>query len=255
MHAPQVAKLDLAAVRRLAVQTPYATDFDYALQMLNDESIHQMTEMDTTLAVASELRSEQIDTLYAAGQIRPIREESVKGWGNAYLVGEPMKLRQRPIIDMLTANVLLQDAPKVQFADLQQWTEQACQHRVAGSIDMKGWYFQIPVSEEVQPYLCIKTSRGWYAMTHAPMGHKWSVFIAHTITKILAHDENQKLFTDIIIDNVFVAGENTAEVNEYIARFYRRCASANVTIGDVTVATKKVEHRGVLVSLNQKTVC
>jgi len=43
----------------------------------------------------------------------------------------------------------------------------------------------------------------WYVLNHAPMGHKWSVFIGHTITKVLAFDP--LIETDIIIDNVLAA--------------------------------------------------
>ena len=35
------------------------------------------------------------------------------------------------------------------------------------------------------------------------MGHKWFVFIAHTLTKVVAWDPTVRI--DVIIDNVFYA--------------------------------------------------
>jgi hypothetical protein len=85
------------------------------------------------------------------------------------------------------------------------------------------------------------------------MGHKWSVFIGHTITKVLAYDKD--VFTDVIIDNVLAAAHSKEQLEKYVTAFTQRCRAVGATLGDEPRLTNStVEHRGVNVNLAEKTI-
>eukprot|EP00760_Papus_ankaliazontas_P017258 PhM_4_TR1708/c0_g1_i3/m.34427 len=84
------------------------------------------------------------------------------------------------------------------------------------------------------------------------MGHKWFVFVAHTITSVLAWVRTANVQSDIIIDNVLFCGDRT-QVALANVEFRNRCALVGATIGDMEEGTI-IPHRGVVLNFADKSV-
>jgi len=227
-----------------------------ALRMTQDVNLHNPHHMGTNAALSSRLTKPDIQTLMESGLMFPINANDVSNWAIASTVDEPSKNRRRPVFDTLPANVLLADSPKVPIPPMRQWMQQLIKCAHAAEMDFKGWYYQIPIDPIISTYFSIKTGSErnplWYALNHAPMGHKWSVFIGHTITKVLAYDP--LIETDIIIDNVLAAHTEQYELEHYTRKFSKKCDFVGATLGEEPKITQTVTHRGVELDLINKTI-
>lgn len=188
LHAPVVSRINLVAFDQLARTTPFYLEFRLARQMLEDAEMHVAGSVAHQFARQSTLTKNHAETMVTRGLLEPTTAEMVANWGIANVVGEVTKERLRTVLDMLPGNARLPDAPPVHLQDMVQWVTTLLSFKLGVSLDMTGWYFQIPVSDDVAAHMCILVDGQWYRLKHAPMGHKWSVFIGHTLTSILAFE-------------------------------------------------------------------
>jgi hypothetical protein len=153
---------------------------------------------------------------------------------------------------MLWSNATLNEAKKVSFKPY-EWLRESCATASAAcTADFVGWYFQLPVGERVQPYLAVRTSQGCFAHARGPMGHKWMVFVAQTLTKVLAWDPFVQ--HDVMIDNVMYLGD-VAMVERAREGFIRRCESIGQPpwCRKVSEVVTEVEHRGLVWNVTTKS--
>jgi hypothetical protein len=117
--------------------------------------------------------------------------------------------------------------------------------------DFTAWYFQLPISEVVYPYLCVNVNGKIYTHARAPMGHKWMVFVAHVVSLVLAH--TRVCAYDVIIDNAAYGGDDFG-VNMAMGQMKENCDKAHATLGDVTNSSEEIQFKGVRLNARTKTM-
>jgi len=247
IHAPELPEVDLEYVMELARATPYEKELREAVELLRNPRRWEVARTDTVVP-ASRLTVEHAETLRRNGITREYGGQPL-AWGLLSTKAEPEKMppRHRAISDMLWSNATLDDAMKVKLTSTDELLQVMKDNRFGVTFDFTGWYYSLPVSEEVQPYLCFRVGKKVYTHVRAPMGHKWMVMVAHTITKVLAH--TTAVCYDVIIDNVLYAGNDELVLCEERKKFLERCARARATVGEATEVNTTVTYRGIKVEM------
>jgi hypothetical protein len=202
-----------------------------------------------TVPPVSRIKRAHLDKLIEADILIPLQGEQVCAWGLLTAVPEEGKGRYRMISDMLWSNATLADQRKVEFRDYRVLADALGKTSYAATADFQAWYYQLPVGVSVRPYLAVNVGGVTYSHARGPMGHKWMVFVAHTLTKVLAWDPD--VFHDVIIDNVLYAGTER-EVTKAMERFDARCSLVGQPTSQrmMSPASDVVEHRGLLWKLH-----
>lgn len=247
IHSPKVGAVDLLKILDLSIGTKWEWPVRIALRILRDGDMWSasMTEGKVPRSRASK---KLVKAMVEADILREIPFAEVRAWGLLTSVPEASKCRFRPISDMLWSNAVLPETLEVRFRSYKDLIASMGSHQSAAVADFKAWYFQIPIGQDVQPYLAVNVGGKMYTHMRGPMGHKWMVFVAHTLTSALAWDP--EVWHDVIIDNVMYAGDPEV-VSEAMKRFNARCryvgqADSDRTVGPVSTM---VEHRGLCFDL------
>jgi hypothetical protein len=256
IHAPDIPLINLDRLLELAKQTPYFDLARIAVEMCQNGEWHDVEAAGVPKAACpiSKMSTTDVATYTAHKYIAEIPEHEVRSWGKLSSIPEPTKTppRRRPIIDLIMANALLCDAPKVTFTSISHQLATAMAASIATSFDMKGWYFAIPVSEAVSRHLAFRTAENkWYRWLRGPMGHKWFVFVGHIFTSVIAWIPGTK--SDIIIDNVLYTETDETRLRATNEVFRSRCAYVGATLGQDTGLITKPDHRGIQYDLVSKS--
>ena len=165
----------------------------------------------------------------------------------AFSVPQEPKRRRRIIFDAIGENVLCHDCPKIRINGTNVIRRIAKQNKFAASFDFKAWFFQFRALG--QYYAFRDTSGQWYAPVRAPMGHKFHVFCAHTVTKVLlsmalVESNVARVAYDVIIDNILVAHNDPTQLQALCDTFHLVCRRYNATIGEYVSPRQIVEQVG-----------
>lgn len=255
IHAPLVSQIDLDKLIELADGTPLQRDVQLAVRFLQDPTLH--CEFDSSVAPRSSIKLSQVHQLVQNGFAEEVPETAVRCWGLCSTIPEVSKQRLRVIHDMLPENVFCEAAPKIHLRSIRDLKALAQNNALAATFDFKCWYYQLPLSPEVQRFCGFRVGKRWFCLKVGPMGHKHLVFVAHTITRALAEDyadPTTHVETDVIIDNVSFWSNSVASLEARIKRFKERCAIVGAVIGQEGAANSTVTHRGMCFNLIDKTV-
>jgi len=247
LHAPALPEVNLEYVMEVARTTPYEKELREAIALLRDPRRWEGAQTDTAMP-ASRITRAHAETLERRGIVREFLGTTL-AWGLLSTKAEPEKVppRHRAISDMLWSNATLDEAAKVKLSTTDELLSMMKGNKYGATFDFTGWYYSLPVGEEVQPYLCFRVGKKVYTHVRAPMGHKWMVMVAHTITKVLAHTTVVRY--DVIIDNVMYAGNDKTVLVEERRKFLERCERARATVGEATEVGSGVTYRGMKVEM------
>ncbi len=248
-HAPKNPPLDLARVLLLAEKTPYLEDCLLAVDLLTNPVHWAPAVFPPTLAIPpSRVRKDFLVDMAASDIIAEFTGTPL-AWGLLSSKAEPTKEvpRWRMISDMLWSNATLADSRKVHLSTLEQLLAMGARNRFAVTFDFSGWYYSLAVGELVQPFLCFRVGDKVYTHKRGPMGHKWFVFIAHTITKVLAWDPTVDI--DVIIDNVFYASNDADTLEKARTGFIERSTFVHATLGEATLVATSATYRGMIITM------
>ena len=103
----------------------------------------------------------------------------------------------------------------------------AKQNKFAASFDFKAWFFQFRALGTVLTPFATRAVNGTRPV-RAPMGHKFHVFCAHTVTKALlsmalVESKVARAAYDVIIDNILVAHNDPTQLEALCDTFHSVC--------------------------------
>ncbi len=168
-----------------------------------------------------------------------------------FSVNEDAKERRRFIQETLAPNVLCPDPVNPGFKRLDHMKRLLLRGLYAASLDWRCFYYQLPLHERVWSFFTVAVGGQSYMFTRLPMGFKWAVAIAQTITLFLSLGL-VGVTIDVYIDNMLIVGDETS-VRAAVAIVLARCRAYNVSVGSVEMGTT-VTHRGVVLDFLNKTV-
>ena len=119
--------------------------------------------------------------------------------------------------------------------------------------DFKAYYFQFPLDQNLWGYFAFRVRDKYYAYKRAAMGCKVCVFMAQSITEMLA-DVPGAENSQVIIDNVMFSGHDILALERTSAIFVELCRKANVTIGEQSPISKVALHRGIFLDFENEVV-
>ena len=165
----------------------------------------------------------------------------------AFSVPQEPKRRRRIIFDAIGENVLCHDCPKIRINGTKVIRRIAKQNKFAASFDFKAWFFQFRALG--QYYAFRDTSGQWYAPVRAPMGHKFHVFCAHTVTKVLLSMALvESSVARVAYDVISTTFSWHTMIQHSCKPFHLVCRRYNATIGEYVSTRQIVEHRGMVTS-------
>ena len=268
VHAPMLKALDVEAVIAYAKDKVPPDLYERALlaqRILSDETLWKpsFTTMEVPKSrvhrrVAQAMVSNGILVEMETGnafinnslQIDNKECPQPKAWGLLSTKPEPHKdpPRLRVISDMLWSNWALDDMVKTSFSSQAQ-LDAKLRARYGATFDFTGWYYALPVREAVGEYLAVRVGNKIYRHARAPMGHKWMVFAAHTLTQVIAWTPH--LQHDVIIDNVMYSAEDERLLRRECDAFVSRAALFNATIGEATGPSRSITYRGMVAHMGE----
>ncbi|CUI11119.1 unnamed protein product [Bodo saltans] len=178
--------------------------------------------------------------LLEADIIEPARKEEILSWCKIFRLLEPVKQRYRLIIEPRDLN----DAWKLcgfphtdlpQIEDIRELVLAADEISVA---DLKCYYYQLELSEQVRNCYGIQIGRKYYRLKRLPMGASISVYVAHTISQFIHRGllpGGTRLLT--YIDNWYAAGNMTKMYSRAPAILSENLVGTAVTILGLDVDT------------------
>jgi len=249
IHAPQLEALDVDAVVAYAKNNVPADLYEQALlaqRILSDVTLWQSAATNTPVP-PSRVHKRVGDAMEQNGILAPLTG-TPKAWGLLTTKPEPLKEppRLRVISDMLWSNWALDDMVKTSFSSQAQ-LDAKLRARYGATFDFTGWYYALPVREAVGEYLAVRIGDTIYRHARAPMGHKWMVFAAHTLTQVIAWTPH--LNHDVIIDNVMYSAEDELLLRRECDAFMSRAALFKATIGEATGPSRSITYRGMVASM------
>lgn len=257
IHAPELFEIKLDVVAQMADDGGKVPEYELARAILQDSSQHMTCKNATDIAPRSSITRKHAEELVRKKICRKIEEEEVLNWGLVRLSPEETKTRNRIISDMLFENAYLDETRKVAFSPMEYMMHRVGASSWAVSFDFSGWYYQLPLSPAVQRHMAYKVGNEWYCFVRSVMGHKHNVFMAHTITTIIAQfppEWKGAIHSDIIIDNVIMYGQSKDTVAAAARWFVARCALCGAQLGPYNLEpTQSPTHRGVRFDLANHT--
>ena len=152
--------------------------------------------------------------------------------------------------------MVLPDEANIKFMPLRTLRKMAT-YKYSMHFDMKKFYYQFALPGSVSTFFPFRVNGVTYEMTRLPMGLKSACALAQTVIEFLV---SQAALDDVVwdayIDNVKIASNKEANLQETARRFVEFCRKYNVTIGEVMDSRKDhwITHRGVAFSHENGTV-
>jgi len=272
IHAPRLKPLDVDAVieyARANVPKDLYNDALLARRILSDETLWKPSS--TTMEVPkSRVHRRVAQAMVSNGILVEMEKGNAfnnnslqidnkecpqpKAWGLLSTKPEPHKdpPRLRVISDMLWSNWALDDMVHTQFST-QRTLDGMFRRSFGATFDFSGWYYALPVRNGVENYLVVRSGNSLYKHVRAPMGHKWMVFAAHSLTKVIAY--TPRVDFDVIIDNVLLASNDEVALKQESDAFVARAKSFGATLGEASGPQRNVTYRGMVVHMgNDVTV-
>jgi hypothetical protein len=237
-----------------------ANDLLHAYDICTNPALHTKAHFMPPNVPNSRFTPTQLTTMTSKDLIEEVPPDEVTGFAIGGPVPEAPKERYRIILDTLGANVLMDDCRRVQLRTVSELRQLVTipEARVGIAFDFSGWYQQLGVARMVGLTMAFRCHERWFIPKRGPMGHKYFVFVAHTITKTLALLATQGVsdfvLVDVIIDNVLFITSTTETAERIRASFLSICETYNVTLSDVGHPSHAVVHRGLHLDFRNRAV-
>lgn len=254
LHAPYVKPMNeqliLDAKKWLSAERSHALDY-----LTNAELYPPVPGIPGNWPTSQLTNDEIVDMMY-----NDIVEECVSDdifpahFGYIFTVAEILKKRRRVVQDTLSANVLCQDPPKVQFTSIPRL--KMCVHKgnYAVTFDVKAMYYQLLLSRKVRSAFRFKGPDGkTYRCKRLPMGFKWAVLISQSIMEFVANCVTARVHIEVYIDNVLFVGDRD-QVRLARDQFLNACHYYSITLGEIGDVCQQLEFRGIQFDFAAKTV-
>ena len=262
LYAPKMLPLKVPVVEAFASFTSETTKWLTKAKVYED--LLRNVQKGERVKFSSDSMKNHVDQLLESGILRERKQhEVVKSWARIFKVPEVQKKRFRVIIEPRQLNEVLKPCLdeydlRTTFATLEEVRRNVRQSPAFLAFDFKCYYYQIPLSEEVQLYFGVSICGRDFLVCRLPMGFTASVAIANRITRWVATEAcrretcTMQVQMIIQIDNIYFFG-NEELLQRLERRMFEVAAECNITIGECTRQTTGV-ILGVQYNLSLKTI-
>lgn len=121
-------------------------------------------------------------------------------------------------------------------------------------VDFASWFFQHSLSLEVAEFFALRVGSSPYLLMRLAQGWKFSPFIGHSSSSILADDpQSPKEDSSLVwIDDLFFGDHCSQTLESKKERFLDRCRKARATIGTMSEISSEVSYVGMEFNLRCK---
>ena len=173
------------------------------------------------------LDPEEVDDLLKAGMIRSLSAgENTILQCKLFAIPEPGKKRKRLIIEPRDLNKLFR-YNKTILPNIRHMNRLVSQGKMLAQWDLSCWFYQIPLTIEIQKYFGVCINGEQFAFTCLPMGFVASVFVAQSLSEAICKTMPN---TFVYIDNIFTSAKSLQEANALEKEFEDRCKTFNIKV-------------------------
>ena len=260
VYAPKVSTIDVMkliaiATARLGPNDPAIVKLRAVQKWLTDPSLHEAADVHVK---DSTVTQQEIDEIIDAALLRQVQGQR-KATVILRLTYEEKESegRRRTVMHTHAGN----DGAHIPHPNMMRVSSITTLRRMmrrnsfAASRDMKSWFHQLPMSDEVSEMYVVCAHGKSYVLTRAAMGHKATAAVAHTITKVIAMlAAKGEAEYDVIIDDVAFFAKDRGVLERVLSRFDALCAEINATVGSGQPPATTVTFRGITADLSRNTV-
>ena len=225
--------LDLEAVRRMAEELGKSAHF---LLWCTSGRVfaESLSESVPVPGPKSDLRPSFVTALLKAGVVeKAARRDDKKGAVAVFDVPKTDPCVRRIIVDGRPVNSRLPAPPKFRLTTPQELAGAlAATGAVAAQvIDLKGYFHQFPLGDEVSNFFCVRSGQTWYRWRRLPMGFSYAPFIAQSTSEVFLGGLLDRGAT-VYLDDILVWGACEVEVRARAAYIRDRMACANGEVNE-----------------------
>lgn len=156
-------------------------------------------------------------------------------FSGAFCVPKSDPNQSRFILSCATINRHSVDPPPIDLPNPIPLARKVLSFDAAALLDMKSWFFQLPLSSEVAPNFSVSYKRRSLVCTRLPQGWRWSPYIAQTAAMALLPDDPHLNSSVVWLDNFILGARGPQSL--FLARsrannFNINCGKVGATIGE-----------------------
>jgi hypothetical protein len=106
-------------------------------------------------------------------------------------------------------------------------------------VDLRHWFFQFSLHEQIQAFFCVRDRAGVYSMSRMPMGWSWSMVIAQSVAAALA-EPGAVTFVDGFLNGGQSYDEAVSSTSALLTRLAKVGATVNLAKSHVEPAQRRV---------------
>ena len=241
LHVPKLDGIDYDAIREIASEI--GESVDDALKWV--KSIVHYKEVKFVQEKAATLSEADIQAMLKANIVSETSKK--KCFMRVFSVVEKEKNRRRLICHTAAINDQTH-CPRVSLLGVSERASFAAKGDYAVTFDFRAYFFQFITASEIADINCFKCLGKWYKFLRLPMGQTQSVFVAHSISVILAKVACHRAALDfgrccVYIDNVMFVG-TLREVEMFKTAFLELCVTVKAVLSESGTVSQQSEFCG-----------
>ena len=159
----------------------------------------------------------------------------------------------RPLYDMTVMNHLLGKTKSPRLPTPAQVVDYAMKFNVAASIDLSGWYSQIPIGDKLSSICGVMAKDEVFRFITLPQGYNGAPLAGQILSTRLTTGIEHRV-AGLIYDNFLVAGYDDEDLTRATSVFYDNCDKCNAVINTAkTTKGPTVDYCGMTVDVGSKT--
>ena len=246
------------ACLKLAEGTPREERVKHALGLISEpEEYAKLRDFSQEAAVNQPRESRAFirhkDDLLGKRYITPIARARVKQFVTGFTVPKPKKQTLRSILDGRPQNAEQFRPPHTDMAGLENMRENTLKYALCQELDGVSYFNQFEMHPEIAAHWVIKLGKERFAWNRMPMGWSHAVYVAHTVTELLADVQHPRGVIMVYIDNVYIFGHDREAIDELTVAFLDRCKTVNASFEITTPTADSLVVLGVVCDTKAKT--
>lgn len=258
LDVPDVPYINCEALRRLPMSPVKQADMLQALEWVSDPHAYQKLYCGDTKGCAGPAPTRgwanDVKDLLQKDYIFPVTRNEVKSFVQGFSVPKPKKQTRRTILDGRPENAQMIDPPKCNLPGLNEILQAVRDYEFCQEYDATGFFHQFRLHDDIAKAWVLRIGGRRYAWRRMPMGWKFSVYIAQSVSTALADFDWGGGLILVYLDNVYVFGHSEEHVLTLSQVFEDRCRQVHATFVVSTPVTDRPTVLGVACDLSRKTV-
>ena len=259
----KVTQLNYDAVEAMATNDEVRAKWRELRKWLEDDASYSLVPEKSEVP-KTKLSMADIHLLLNFEIIEEVSSEDVRGAVNVFTVGEPAKVRRRPIKNTVDINKFYGKESLIGMSFPSKAEVMATLHKGShmAAFDFSAWYDHFVLDIAIRNRLCFRAENGkTYRLRVLGMGQRQACEIAQSATDAIRDFERQSAASLSIIDNVLFVGSAESCASDGVS-FFQRAQQAKATINDVkteeeaaAVVATAGDWCGIHLDYTAKTAC